>query len=218
MSFYTTSGANVDIVGIKRPTDHIAYGKSRSPVGDTVLGNYTQVNTPDHDNASYINCFTLRNTEDILLFVAKGTYGSSGGYGADLAAAQAALAGTTLTYQLASPIFTNIPKQKLEVFENGTVYVEPLGDPSETTLPTVEIVELTVPIAGGNKGSGILNILPKPPSIPKTAEMDWPEMVAQFTQMKIDLDSYEVTLDAAVSAITAMKGVGWTNEKFKGFI
>ena len=36
----------------------------------------------------------------------------------------------------------------LQVYENGTVYVEPLGDPSETTLPTVE---LTVPIAGGNK-------------------------------------------------------------------
>ena len=70
-------------------------------------------------------------------------------------------------------------------------------------MPTVE---LTVPIAGGNKGSGILNILPKPPSIPKTAEMDWLEMVAQFTQMKKDLDSYEVTLDATVSAITAMKG------------
>ena len=34
------------------------------------------------------------------------------------------------------------------MFENVTVYVEPIGDPSETTLPSVE---LTVPIAGGNK-------------------------------------------------------------------
>ena len=55
----------------------------------------------------------------------------------------------TLIYQLAQPIITKLPAQPpLQVYENGTVYVEPLGDPSETTLPTVE---LTVPIAGGNK-------------------------------------------------------------------
>ena len=57
--------------------------------------------------------------------------------------------GVTLNYQLAQPIITKLPAQPpLQVYENGTVYVEPLGDPSETTLPTVE---LTVPIAGGNK-------------------------------------------------------------------
>jgi hypothetical protein len=55
----------------------------------------------------------------------------------------------TLTYQLAEPVVTKLPAQApLQVFENGTVYVEPLGDPAETTLPSVE---LTVPIAGGNK-------------------------------------------------------------------
>jgi hypothetical protein len=36
----------------------------------------------------------------------------------------------------------------LQVYENGTVYVEPLGDPAETTLPTVE---LTAPIGTSNK-------------------------------------------------------------------
>ena len=61
----------------------------------------------------------------------------------------------TLTYQLAQPIITKLPAQPpLQVYENGTVYVEPLGDPSETTLPTVE---LTVPIArwqqSGNRNS-----------------------------------------------------------------
>ncbi len=55
----------------------------------------------------------------------------------------------TLIYQLAEPIITKFPAQApLQVFENGTVYVEPIGDPSETTLPTVE---LTVPIGAPNK-------------------------------------------------------------------
>jgi hypothetical protein len=56
---------------------------------------------------------------------------------------------TSLTYQLATPIVTKLPAQApLQVFENGTVYAEPIGDPSETTLPTVE---LTVPIGAPNK-------------------------------------------------------------------
>ena len=60
-----------------------------------------------------------------------------------------AFTATSLNYQLATPIVTKLPAQApLQVFENGTVYVEPIGDPSETTLPTVE---LTAPIAGGNK-------------------------------------------------------------------
>jgi hypothetical protein len=56
---------------------------------------------------------------------------------------------TTLTYQLATPIVTKLPVQApLQVFENGTVYVEPIGDPSETTLPSVE---MTIPTGTGNK-------------------------------------------------------------------
>jgi hypothetical protein len=55
----------------------------------------------------------------------------------------------TLTYQLATPIVTKLPAQApLQVFENGTVYVEPIGDASESTLPTVE---LTIPTGTSNK-------------------------------------------------------------------
>jgi hypothetical protein len=60
-----------------------------------------------------------------------------------------AFTATSLNYQLATPIVTKLPAQApLQVFENGTVYAEPIGDPSETTLPTVE---LTVPIGAPNK-------------------------------------------------------------------
>jgi hypothetical protein len=36
----------------------------------------------------------------------------------------------------------------LQVFENGTVYVEPIGDASESTLPSVE---MTIPTGTSNK-------------------------------------------------------------------
>lgn len=55
----------------------------------------------------------------------------------------------TLIYQLAEPVVTKLPAQApLQVFENGTVYVEPIGDPSETTLPSVE---MTIPTGNSNK-------------------------------------------------------------------
>ncbi|MDD3892956.1 MAG: hypothetical protein PHE03_11715, partial [Bacteroidales bacterium] len=66
----------------------------------------------------------------------------------DLTGAKTYLANHALTYQLATPIVTDIPKQKLEVFENGTVYVEPIGDASESTLPSVE---MTIPTGTSNK-------------------------------------------------------------------
>jgi hypothetical protein len=69
--------------------------------------------------------------------------------GTTLAEARTALAGTTLTYQLAEPVVTKLPAQApLQVFENGTVYVEPIGDPSETTVPSVE---MTIPTGTSNK-------------------------------------------------------------------
>jgi hypothetical protein len=56
---------------------------------------------------------------------------------------------TSLTYQLATPIVTKLPAQApLQVFENGTVYVEPIGDASESTLPSVE---MTIPTGTSNK-------------------------------------------------------------------
>ncbi|ABO51105.1 hypothetical protein Dred_2595 [Desulforamulus reducens MI-1] len=53
-----------------------------------------------------------------------------------------------LTYQLMQNTVTKIPQQPpLQVFEGGSIYVEPVGDLAETTLPTVEI---TAPIGQSN--------------------------------------------------------------------
>jgi hypothetical protein len=55
----------------------------------------------------------------------------------------------SLNYQLAEPIVTKLPAQPpLQVYENGTVYVEPIGDASESTLPSVE---MTIPTGTSNK-------------------------------------------------------------------
>ena len=55
----------------------------------------------------------------------------------------------TLIYQLAQPIITKLPAQPpLQIYENGTVYVEPIGDASESTLPSVE---MTIPTGTSNK-------------------------------------------------------------------
>jgi hypothetical protein len=60
-----------------------------------------------------------------------------------------AFTATSLNYQLATPIVTKLPAQApLQVFENGTVYVEPIGDASESTLPSVE---MTIPTGTSNK-------------------------------------------------------------------
>lgn len=78
----------------------------------------------------------------LYIIVAKGDY-------ADIAAARTGLDATSLNYQLAEPIITKLPAQPpLQVYENGTVYVEPLGDPSETTVPNVE---MTIPTGTSNK-------------------------------------------------------------------
>jgi hypothetical protein len=143
--FNMVAEANFDRIFINTPADCIP--TSYKSDGRVQLIGYTEyTGAPElYNDVININKFMFSSylsPTRIALFVAKGTY-------ADLAAAKDALTGTTLIYQLAEPVVTKLPAQApLQVFENGTVYVEPMGDPSETTLPSVE---LTVPIAGGNK-------------------------------------------------------------------
>jgi hypothetical protein len=143
-----TSLSNLDVIGISASnvTDWVYSGiiSSNRQVGSTVYGNFVDTMTTDYDKTKNIgkNLMRFLGTNYILgLGVDKNKYIS-------LAEAQADLAGTTLIYQLAKPIVTDIPKQKLEVFENGTVYVEPMGDPAESTVPSVE---MTIPTGTSNK-------------------------------------------------------------------
>ena len=137
------SGINNDIITTSTPLQSdILTGVPENSISGTVM----VPNIALYGNRDNLKLENFRISGGLRFLVSKETYAN---LYANLAEAQTALAGTTLIYQLATPIVTKLPAQApLQVYENGTVYVEPLGDPSETTLPTVE---LTVPIASGNK-------------------------------------------------------------------
>lgn len=138
-----TSGTNVDAVNIKKPLDYISYDEYNMELNFELDGYITSnFSYGERDDIANIGKISSNVNEIVFsLVIEKGKY-------ADLASAQADLAGTMLTYQLASPVVTNFTPQKLEVFERGTVYVEPLGALEETTYPTVE---LEVPVGQGNQ-------------------------------------------------------------------
>jgi len=133
----TISNLNVDYALVVKPTDSYTYNKY-SNVGFALDG-YSVLTKAD----ATANIGTINGDGNLTLFFvgfAKGT---------TLTQAQTALAGKALIYQLAEPIVTKLPAQApLQVFENGTVYVEPIGDASESTLPSVE---MTIPTGTSNK-------------------------------------------------------------------
>ncbi len=113
--------ANVDVVRIYKPTDSSFYNKSTAnTLGQLILEGYTEGNITisNWDDTSNIGKFSVKTSSAVIdLFVAKGTY-------ANLASAQADLAGTTLIYQLAEPVTKDLDITPLQSFENGTLYVE----------------------------------------------------------------------------------------------
>ena len=139
-----TQYANLDRIRISKPTDSVDMGK----VGSTRwsrLGDYPYKSvsvTDDIANVGFYCDSPPGIPNEMALYVQKGQF-------ANLTEVKNALTGTTLTYQLATPIVTKLPAQApLQVFENGTVYVEPMGDPAESTVPSVE---MTIPTGTSNK-------------------------------------------------------------------
>jgi hypothetical protein len=103
---YTTTGVNIDYVALKKPIDYIYYNNTTtfSGLANIVIPNFT-LGVYD-DNILKIGIAFNGSTVSIGLIVANGTY-------ADLAAAQAALAGSVIRYQLATPSITYYPPQLL---------------------------------------------------------------------------------------------------------
>jgi hypothetical protein len=135
-----TTPTNIDVVTVAKQADDILIGNNTSITNSTTIEGF-RCDTYG-DDISKIGVHYNASIATYGLIIAKGTY-------VNKAAAQAALAGTTLTYQLAEPIVTKLPAQPpLQIYENGTVYVEPIGDASESTLPSVE---MTIPTGTSNK-------------------------------------------------------------------
>ena len=116
-----TSGTNVDYVGVPLSK----FIPSVSPQGITtadgsfIVENFNGELANESIDGATANVGKIKTTDvSLFLILAKGTY-------ANLTAAQAALAGKVIYYQLATPITTEIDADGvLNGYENGTVYIE----------------------------------------------------------------------------------------------
>lgn len=122
-----TSPVNVDYVAIRKPTGFIGYNSTSTIYDDDFFSpGYRPYVGGGYDNVSQIG--VMGSSAGAVFFtvvVAKGTY-------ANLAAAQTALAGTTIYYQLATPEISYTQPAILNAEPNGTVYVEPYVAEDET--------------------------------------------------------------------------------------
>jgi hypothetical protein len=93
---------------------------------------YSEIAASQANNVASIGKIYTTDTGRLQFIVAKGTY-------ANLAAAQAALAGTTLTYQLATPIVTDITNDcqgTLQSYPSGSIQTLPAKNGYTTTSST----------------------------------------------------------------------------------
>jgi hypothetical protein len=123
-----TEAVNIDAVLIKKPTDYAGYnnttiGTIAMMLQGFVAGGYA-------DSLNNIGNLYNSTTTHVGVIIPKGTY-------ATLAAAQTALAGTKVVYELATPlIYANgingfYQEGNLEVYEDGTIYQESSIDSKE---------------------------------------------------------------------------------------
>lgn|GEM_PF-4171863 len=120
----TASSANYDAVRFVKPTDAIFYNDTATVAyhtGTLILPNFRQSPTTIADSTASVGLFrTYGNNTRFYAYVTKGTY-------ATLAAAQTALAGTVIYYQLATPIITeNVSSGTLLAYPSGTIMWEPI--------------------------------------------------------------------------------------------
>jgi hypothetical protein len=130
-SLNTTTYTNIDYFTIVKPSDYLGYNNTNGN-GQGWFNLLGYVEGAVVDSTDSINKISTANNATLFVVgIAKGTY-------ANLAAAQAALAGTQLIYQLATPITTQLDNiGSLLAHPNGTVYVE-ADIPTESTIPIIE--------------------------------------------------------------------------------
>jgi len=113
-----TTGVNADYI-----QTNVSFLPLAKPSNGTVqniikVGNYPETTIALFDSADSHWKFVYSETERIVIIFPKGTYAS-------LAAAQAALAGTQILYQLAVPTTANYLPSNLTSKPSGTLYLEP---------------------------------------------------------------------------------------------
>lgn len=117
----TLNGSSVQYVYIEKPLDYVGKGNTKEYgflFTGFVNGAFTGFTWDNVENINQVS--TQAANERFMLVVALGTY-------ADIAAARAALKGTVIYYQLATPIITeNVSSGTLLAYPSGTVYWEPV--------------------------------------------------------------------------------------------
>jgi hypothetical protein len=101
--------------------------------GKAVVEGMPETDQGNYDVAGYAGYFS-QDVSNTLILVPLGTY-------ADVAAAQADLAGTEIYYQLATPVVTELTTltKQLLAHEDGTIYVTPTGiAPKEISMDYCE--------------------------------------------------------------------------------
>lgn len=112
-----TTNTNVDIVAITKKADSANSTAANFPPTYRIVPNYTPI-TVFEDNVSKIGS-TYDAATSFGLIVQKGAY-------ANLAAAQAAFAGMTIYYQLATQIVTYLSSTYLDVLPGSSIIIDPI--------------------------------------------------------------------------------------------
>lgn len=140
-----TTDANIDRVRVKKPLDAKSYAIQTTDI-NTANMHIIESFSPTIDTTDNIsNIWTFYNRTDnntLSLQVPKGTY-------ANLAAAQTALAGTKIIYELAQPQILDTNATPLITEPNDTVFII-----SEGTQPSVE---LSYPLSLGATLEGLID-------------------------------------------------------------
>lgn len=177
-----TTGTNIDLVCISN--NMLTDAKDRTLwnnityFGSVFLEKYTEkIYSDSTDN---IGTFYLSNNYPIKICVAKSTY-------ADLSAAQSALSGTVIYYQLATPIVTDISIYgDIKIYPNGTVF----ADPSlwgYTTTATTTVTTSDLPI------KSIRKVIRFDVTDGKTVETDVTDDASTSDNLSLTIANFDVT-------------------------
>lgn len=129
IELYETSGANIDLVQTKVLSSFNNFKLGSNAIDGQIINTFSQkeIDETSWNNVVNIGAFFLDQYR-LQWVVSKGTY-------ANLAAAQTALAGTKILYQLATPVISDLVTP-LTVFPNGTISIE---SDKETTIPQLNL-------------------------------------------------------------------------------
>ncbi len=143
ITLYYTGLSNVDYILIEKPIDYVYYNNQDNPaINGNMLMQGTNGDKVYADTTNNIGFIATISWIQICYFVAKGAY-------ANLAAAQAALAGTKIIYQLAQPQILGTNATPLIAEPNGHVFITATASPQPS-------VELSYPINLGAVVEGLI--------------------------------------------------------------